>query len=433
MMDRSHFAVVVLGLLLSVPVAAQTPDTIPKVFGGNPSQTGQPVLLTDAPTHLPKADAQEPEAADPASFTITYTADGWSSLSGGMARGERYLDNLDLTLNLDLERLIGANGTTVFVYGLYNNGTNFTGSLTGDAQTISNIETGTQAFRLFEAWVQKDFGEKLSLRAGLYNLNSEFDVLDSATLFMGSAHGIGSDFAQSGLNGPSIFPSTALALRLQTELTDELTLRVAALDGVPGDPNHPARTVIRFGEDDGALLVGELGFTRGGTRILAGLWHYTARFEELLATAQAGSAIEARGNSGVYLRGETQLWQSPTITGRTLTGFSRLGLARGKFNLFDAFVSGGLTLSAPLASRPDDALGVAFAWARAGDGARSAALLSGGALDSGELAIELTWRAQITDWLAVQPDMQYVINPGLDPGLDDVFAVGLRAQLSWTF
>lgn len=76
---------------------------------------------------------------------------------------------------------------------------------------ISNIETGVRATRLYEAWLETGLGERGSLRAGLYDLTSEFDVLETANLFIHSAHGIGSDIGLSGLNGPSIFPVTSRA------------------------------------------------------------------------------------------------------------------------------------------------------------------------------------------------------------------------------
>jgi carbohydrate-selective porin OprB len=42
---------------------------------------------------------------------------------------------------------------------------NFTGIFAGDAQGISNIETGTRGFQHYEAWVQQDFGGRGSVRA----------------------------------------------------------------------------------------------------------------------------------------------------------------------------------------------------------------------------------------------------------------------------
>ncbi|MCG8506051.1 MAG: carbohydrate porin, partial [Sphingomonadales bacterium] len=116
-----------------------------------------------------------------------------------MSRGVRYLDNLDLTLEADLGRAVGLADTTLFLYGLYNNGTAFSDGLVGDAQVVSNIEAPVAAFRLYEAWLEhRLFEDAVSLRAGLYDVNAEFDALESAGLFLNSAHGIGTDIGQTG-------------------------------------------------------------------------------------------------------------------------------------------------------------------------------------------------------------------------------------------
>ncbi|MDY6947997.1 MAG: carbohydrate porin, partial [Pseudomonadota bacterium] len=53
-------------------------------------------------------------------------------------------------------------------------------------------------------------------------------------------------------------------------------------------------------------------------------------------------------------------------------------------------------------------------------------------LERHESAIELTYRVQARSWLALQPDLQYIINPGTDPALEDAWVVGLRFELLWS-
>ena len=181
---------------------------------------------------------------------------------------------------------------------------------------------------MYEAWIEQSLADgKLSLRAGLYDLNSEFDALDAAGLFINPAHGIGTDFSQSGLNGPSIFPVTSLAVRLQYKASDDTTLRLAVLDGVPGDPVRPKRTAIKLGKGDGAMLVGELDQRVGDWRLIAGYWRYTALFDDLLDTARAGVPSQRRGAQGAYLRGEGLV--AGTKEGSGLDAFFRLGWADG--------------------------------------------------------------------------------------------------------
>ncbi|MEJ6011599.1 carbohydrate porin [Novosphingobium aquae] len=360
------------------------------------------------------------ETDDPLQVELVYTAELNSNLSGGVQTGSRYLDNLDITADIDLERLAGWSGARAHVYGLYNNGTAFS-PLVGDSFVTSNIETGVRAFRLYEAWVDKTIGQSVSVRAGLYDLNSEFDALETSSLFLSSAHGIGTDISQTGENGPSIFPVTSLALRLAIAPADGWKVRLAVLDGVPGDPARPARTAIKIGKQDGALIIGEVERSLGGGRIFAGYWQYTAEFDDL-------SGSRRKGNRGLYLRGEAPLHDESGDTDQGLAAFFRLGVANGEINPFKAFASAGLVWTGPLHGRDEDRLGLAYARAFS-----SASFIRQSLARSSESSVELTYRAPINGWLTIQPSLQYVINPGALPGPRNAVVAALRLETALGF
>jgi porin len=49
---------------------------------------------------------------------------------------------------------------------------------------------------------------------------------------------------------------------------------------------------------------------------------------------------------------------------------------------------------------------------------------------SGEQAYELTWRIPLGEHLVLQPDVQYVVDPGTDPDIGDALVLILRVELS---
>jgi porin len=63
---------------------------------------------------------------------------------------------------------------------------------------------------------------------------------------------------------------------------------------------------------------------------------------------------------------------------------------------------------------------------------RSAQELAGEPVDRHETAIELTYRAALTDWLTLQPSTQDVVNPGTSPALDDAWVIALRFEISFS-
>lgn len=358
-----------------------------------------------------------PFAADAWELDATYTADVVGNLSGGLETGTRYLDNLDLTLEIDLEETRGGAGT-LFVYGLYNNGTTFADELVGDLQVTSNIDA-PEGWRIYELWYEVGNGP-WSLKTGLYDLNSEFDVNETGALFLNSSHGIGAAFGQTGENGPSIFPVTSLAVRGAVE-TNAFTARVAVLDGVPGDPDDPSSSRIDLGGGDGALVVGEVDAPLDEGRLWAGYWRYTADFERPFGSGATD------GNHGWYVGAERAF----ELGARQVSAFVRYGQANEELNPLEDYLGAGIVMEGVLPARPYDSLGVAVASAGAGDAYRRFLEDAGEGAASRETTWELTWRAPINEHLVLQPDVQWVQNPAASDAHEDALVAGLRFEVSW--
>jgi porin len=47
-----------------------------------------------------------------------------------------------------------------------------------------------------------------------------------------------------------------------------------------------------------------------------------------------------------------------------------------------------------------------------------------------ETVVELTYRLQVLPWLHLQPNLQYVINPGTSPTLDNALVFALRVEIT---
>ncbi len=359
-------------------------------------------------------------------FDAVYTGEPIRNLTGGIKTGGTYLDNLDLQLAADRGSIFGIPGLAGLLYVLHNNSSEFSGKYAGDAQGVSNIDA-PRATRLYEAWLDwASPADRFSIRAGLYDLNSEFDSIETGGLFLGSAHGIGSDFSQTGLNGPSIFPVTSLALRVRTALGAGGYGQFAILDGVPGDPNDPGSNEIDLSHDDGALAVAELGWAGDDWRKLAvGAFAYAADFAPL--TNPDGPPDD--GNEGWYAIADRTVWRRESTA---LSAFVRVGQAEERFNPFKTYAGFGASLTGFSGARPDDELGLAVAMARTGSDFKASREVDEIGTDSHETAIELTYRAPVSSWLTLQPDIQYIINPGADPAHDNALAIALRFELSYS-
>ncbi len=367
--------------------------------------------------------APDPAAAETAggSGTVTtefgYIGDFLHNASGGIRAGSAYLQNIDATVTFDLGRIFGPRAGRMFAYLLWNNAATFSDRYSGDTQVVSNIDA-EQAFRLYEFWYQHPFSDGLDLKFGLYDLNSEFDAVDSAGLFLNGSHGIVPTYSQTGERGPSVFPFTSLSARLQWEIDNENIIRYALLDAVPDDPANPSATAIKLSSREGVLHAIE--YTRefsGALRLGLGAFSYSAEFESLYETDAWGNPVRRGGNAGWYGFAEGMPY-ADAANRRTASVFVRYGTANGALNPFESYLGAGT----------DDQIGFSLAMARCGEDFRAAT-----SARSHETAIELTYLVQIHDRLRIQPDIQYVINPGADRTIENALVLGIRLELNHGF
>ncbi|MEQ8580788.1 MAG: carbohydrate porin [Marinoscillum sp.] len=387
--------------------------------------------------------AQE-TSSDILEWEIVYSALPWANLSGGLDQGFVYMDNADVTAKLNVNELFDwEQSMSIFFYGLGNHGGQATDFM-GDFQVASNIQAAP-SWRLFEVWIQENFlNDRVSALFGLYDLNSEFDVLRPGTIFINSSFGIGAEYAQSGLNGPSIFPISSLGLRLSSSITDQWQVRLAILDGVSGNPANLKSNRIALSKEDGALIAMEhsiylssavpdrinrnyttrrkkVGRDRDiptNDKINLGGWMYTAEFPEI------GDNSFYQPNWGAYI-GAQKYWFYSSYDDRYLSMFVRYGVANDRINRIGSAISGGIVFAGSL-SEKTDYVGLAFSTAING----KARLEHSPEDERAETALELTYSFPVRTWLTIQPDVQYIINPNTDASIKNPLAIGLLIQAS---
>ena len=122
--------------------------------------------------------------------------------------------------------------------------------------------------------------------------------------------------------------------------------------------------------------------------------------------------------------------------------FARAMGAPGDRNLVNVFVDGGITYQGAF-GRDNDTMGLGVGWARISDTARAGdavlAATSNYPIRSSEIVLEATYQAQLAPWWSIQPDFQYVINPGggiLNPNqptkrVGDAAIFGLRTSITF--
>ncbi len=197
-------------------------------------------------------------------------------------------------------------GFSAFVDVQITDGSDFTGTVVGDAQGVSSID-GPASIRLVNAWIAQDFGGQGGIKAGVVDLNTEFDVQSTAALFLNSAFGIGPDFfpvrPEWTIDIPQYRPWPPRLVAAGRTLADQGgPLRRSAGRSPASGPHH-----LHPVADEGALLLLEARNQVTPDFVIgAGTRRYTARFDAI--DPVKGRLAE---NSGFYAIADGLLYAAP--------------------------------------------------------------------------------------------------------------------------
>lgn len=374
-----------------------------------------------------------------------YIAEYSGVLDGGVRESGSFRNLLTIDAEFDLETIAGLEGGRLFVQYLSVNAERGGSMDAGDIQVYSNIENDRSLDVIYEAWYEQFlFGERLRLKVGKVDANSEFGFVDVAGDFSNSSAG----FSPSLFVLPS-YPDPAMSLNLFATLIDGASSSLsvgygfydgaAAVDGVATGRRGPSSF---FDDDlsDDYFHIGQLdlvweglgsgAFFRDGRASLGG-WYHTGDF------ARFDGGVED-GTYGVFATAEMRLFD-PARRGRVkppgvkaggpasgpdqgVYVFGQYGWADDSVSEIGQHIAGGLVLKGPLSSRPDDRCGIYG----------TLAVLSGdpaAGFDRDEFSLDVYYRFQLTPAVFVQPEAQYIWNPSGDGSIDDALVLGVRVGI----
>lgn len=359
----------------------------------------------------------------------TYTGQVWGNVAGGIKTGAAYVQVVEFGLNADLEKLLGWSGGSFRTTWIWTAGSQPSTDLVGTNFAISGIE-GPEGLRALDLWLQQEWLDgAVALRAGLFNADSEFTISDYAALFLNAGFGWPVLFAGGGDRNPPAYPFATPGVFLAVEPGGGWKLQSAVMqaNAFSADGNT-ANFRWQFDRFGGFLFLNEIhygwdkaalpGKVRGGVILDSG---YVGR------TASDDSVW---GGAFFYGIIDQQLYREPGDDGPSqgLGWFARAGFAPPDRNTVAAAIDTGFTYTGLLPGRDDDAAGLGFGWSQLSSGA--AEELDGGDRGS-EMVFEATYQISLGPWLTVQPDVQFIVQPGGSDALKNALVVGLSASLDF--
>lgn len=355
-------------------------------------------------------------------LNTSVTGDFVKNISGGIKNNYTYVGMEDIILSMDMEKAGLLKGGEFLFHGLNTHGNLPSEELVGDLQILSNIESGN--YIGFYEYYFKQKINNFTFILGQHDLNTEFIGTEYGGTFINSSFGIAPTIS---LNVPvSIYPVAAPAFIIKYEKDELYVAKAGIYDGDPGDfESNRYNLQWNTNSDEGYFLISEIEFksnfsgNKGCYKI--GSFFHTGDFVDYRDTLKS-----QKGNFGFYFISDQVLWTSKANSSKYLGAFLQAGYSLSNYNFIDFYLGGGLHFNGTLPQRFEDVVGLAFAYAKISNVYKN--IYSG--YDPGELAIELTYKFRVFDFYTIQPNLQYIINPGANPDLNNALVALMRFNIT---
>ncbi len=280
--------------------------------------------------------------------------------------------------------------------------------LINDFNGVSNI-AGDESARIYHAVLNYgDSDSTWSGSMGLQVIDDNFIGIEEASLLINSGFGMAS--VVTGNTFIPTFPKSAIGMHLRyKDRGRRFYTAFGIYDGNAGDENsHPHRPNISLNISDGLAIIGEVGWEipcggKNPGQLKLGVWHHTGEFMDnrLAQIRHHNSALYAIFN-GHFSVNNKRFGYFGRIS--RMSKINRSQIAHG--------LEGGLNWQGAIGSRPRDTLSLGLVWSHFADASIASQQQNRtNFVNQDEWVFELTYEIKANNWLRIQPDLQWIVNP----------------------
>lgn len=392
------------GLLSSLPAMAQTPLVATQAATNDSPVASSPGSSSfDGDATGGWGGARQWLADKGITPNAQLVLEGFENASGGIRTGPAWASTFDLNVTVDTEKALNWNGGEFYVDLEDHAGRDPSTDLTGDLQVFDK-QNARPYFQVYELWFQQAlFNEWIHLKAGKWDANDDFSVIDNGLVFINSSDHVTPTLLAFPTT-PDPMPGAALYLAPGKVWYASFGAFYANRSDAFGDfTGHPQDNQPT---DNGSLLIGETGVRWQHALIIGkdgnlkiGVWDHTGTFTRFDGSQQKGA-------DGFYAILNQTLWQpnGEPAQGRGVRIFGSPGSTQSSVSAMNWNVAGGVTWTGPLAARAQDVAGFSANYAHLSS--------QSGLAHPSELELEWLYQVQVTKWATLMPDFQFLIHPG---------------------
>lgn len=376
--------------------------------------------------------------------TLTYVADIQGNPVGGARQGFKYFHNIGLDLIIHTEKLFGLKGGRFHVSVSQRSGESLTKRDIMNTFNVAQVCCGDTYKLVNLSYEQALYDELLNIRLGRISGGDEF--LSSPLYWLFVQNGIDGNPVGIFFNaGFSAYPNAAWGVRVKSHPSKNFYIMAGAYNANQErvqDKNHGAD----FTFDGPYFFIAETGYHLNGLMSQRGLagnyklggYHQTGDYPFFSDPERTKN-----GKWGFYVLIDQMIYREKGGYGKSgeqgLTPFGAFLFAPDdEINTLPFFMNLGLVYKGLIPTRNQDYAGFALVYGKFSDKLEQG--ISGsqvpGTMNNPmrpqeyEAVLEWMYKIQITPFLNIQPDIQYVINPGGRGDIKDALVLGFQLGLS---
>jgi porin len=415
------------------------------------------VLWLGLITTVPSAQAEESEvgralADHGVTLRSDYVGEFAANPSGGIRQGQRYTAQASVGADLDLGKLAGVEGGAIHLAVSNRHGRDLAAEVIGSSTSVQEIFGGGQTTRLnLLSYEQHLLDGSLDMLVGRIAAMSDFAASPIYCNFQTNAVcGNPAFFGRDSNTG--YWFSSNWGGRIRAWPTDRIYVQAGAY---AVDPHQftPEQHGLDWSIYDttGVLVPVELGYATTAENDplprhyrIGGYYDdsdYTDPLRDIgggIAALSGAPFAPRHGRTGVYAFFDQMVWRPDPGSDRGLTLFGGAAAGVSGRLVEDYYLQLGLLQRGTFTGRDQDTIGFvvtdqAFS-SLAMDNIRFSRVAAGatGVPSAHEVMLELNYGAQVTPWLRMMPNLQYVIHPdqlnapARPSDIPDTFVVGLK-------
>jgi porin len=430
-----------IGLLALSPsvraAGADEKEITPVVDKAQPSFWDQQYMLGDwggTRTELEKKGV---------TFDFNDIGDFLTDVTGSQTHHATYFGRFRATADIDFSKLADFDGE-FFISGIYQYGRNLSGDYL-HTNTLTSSIAGTESERIDQLWYQQGFiNNMFKVKFGQLAAVNEFGATDFFDILLNDELGYAPNaiFNTKQPFSPAGKPGVILWGDL-SDITPGLYVKTGVFTSY-NNPYRPDSNGVDYENDFDYGMTGsfELGYKEQNT-VYNGVYKVGANANPDVRYTNPATGQLYHGDYNAYVTVEKTVFHPEMTTASTdpkdmNSSKTTLDTKRGLDLLFEfvgepgdrnpldyEFTFGG-RYTGLFDCRPTDKIGFGLIYSDNGNAFSDAYVASTGGGLGGETTIEADYQYNPAPWLSIQPDVQYIFDPGGDSSRDDIMVVGLR-------